>query len=437
MKALVIMVRGLHLGYLGCYGNAWIDTPTLDRLAANGVVFDQHYADCPDAAGARRAWRSGLLDLPLPGVNVTCSPGGLDLVALLRAGHVRTIRVVDGSHGASTDFSPGWDHVRHVQPGAAEGTQLDRTLEAARAALDQLDSRDQWLLWVDLATLLPPWIVPEEYTDPYFESAVAEMDEDDPEDLKTAPLEPLPDPTTGFLQKPAETMFPRLQRTFAGAASYLDAGIGLLLESLEGRELADELLLIITTDHGQALGEHGIVGPYRPWLHDELIHLPLLLRLPHGEEAGRRVAALTQPVDLFATLLELFGLPSQPSHGHSLLPLIRGTTDQFRAYACSGLRLGDRAEWALRTHDWSFILPVAAPPDDPPRLPQLYVKPDDRWEVNNVIQHHLELAEHLEQTLRGFVAATRQPLPLRPPELRDPQAPARDGPDSNPGEYPS
>src|SRR2546421_3933934 len=47
MKILCINVAGLHLGYLGCYGNEWVETPHLDRLAAEGVVFDQHLADTP------------------------------------------------------------------------------------------------------------------------------------------------------------------------------------------------------------------------------------------------------------------------------------------------------------------------------------------------------------------------------------------------------
>jgi arylsulfatase A-like enzyme len=398
MKALVILVRGLHLGYLGCYGNGWIDTPTLDRLAAEGVVFDQHCADCPNAEGARRAWRTGQFEFPdTAGASSTaCSQ---DLIGLLDAGSVHT--------------------------NAVNGRVLEPTLQAARDALDQPAIGDQWLLWVDLATLLPPWEVPAEHSDLYFEVAGDEPNDEDAEVMEPASLEALPNPNTGPLQEPEETTFLRLQRTFAGAVSYVDAGIGLLLDALEERGLADEVFLIVISDHGQALGEHGIVGPYRPWLHDELIHVPLLIRLPHGEEAGRRIAALTQPVDLFPTLLDVFGLPSPSAHGHSLLPLIRGKTDRIRSYACSGLRLGERLEWALRTPEWSFILPEAAPPDDPPRLPQLYVKPDDRWEVNNVLQHHLEWAEHLEQTLRGFVKATRQPGPLQPPELRLPN--------SNPG----
>jgi hypothetical protein len=76
-------------------------------------------------------------------------------------------------------------------------------------------------------------------------------------------------------------------------------------------------------------------------------------------------------------------------------------------------------EYALHTLEWGFLLPEGTAAELPRRGPQLYVKPDDRWEVNNVLQHHLELAEHLERVLRGFVEASRRPGPLQPPELRD------------------
>ena len=66
MKVLVLAARGLQAAYVGCYGNPWIATPNLDALAAEGVVFDQHFADRADAAGARRAWRDGRHHLPDP-----------------------------------------------------------------------------------------------------------------------------------------------------------------------------------------------------------------------------------------------------------------------------------------------------------------------------------------------------------------------------------
>jgi arylsulfatase A-like enzyme len=206
--------------------------------------------------------------------------------------------------------------------------------------------------------------------------------------------------------------FLRLQRTYAAAAGYLDAGLARVLEELEDRRLLDKVWLIVTSDHGMPLGEHGQVGLCRPWLHEELVHLPLLMRFPGKAEAGRRIGALTQPVDLTATLLAAFGLNPPPLHGHNLLPLIEGKSAQVRDFACSGLRLGDAVEWSLRSPDWAFLLPLRTSAADPERNAQLFVKPDDRWEVNNIVQHHPDLAGQLEQTLRDFVAATHRPVSM-------------------------
>src|SRR5205823_13407432 len=99
MRTLIISVRGFHLGYLGCYGNEWISTPALDRLAADGVVFDQHIADVPEASAARRAWRSGRYQLPAfdPNDAAPLRPGDSDLIEELRRHGVRTVLVPDGS----------------------------------------------------------------------------------------------------------------------------------------------------------------------------------------------------------------------------------------------------------------------------------------------------------------------------------------------------
>jgi arylsulfatase A-like enzyme len=290
-----------------------------------------------------------------------------------------------------------------------EGTPLERTLDAAADALDELADCLDWLLWIDLATLLPSWDVPAEYAQRYFHGGEEEDDEDEES------LGPLEDPGAEPFDPTDDELFFQIQRSFAGVVTYFDAVLGLLLEELDERGLTDEIVVLVTSDHGQALGEHGIVGPCRTWLHDELIHVPLLIRLPDGAEAGRRIAALTQPVDLHPTLLELFGVTPQSGQGRSLLPLVRGQVDQIRAYTCSGFRVGNAVEWALRTPDWALLLPLT----DGERPRQLYVKPDDRWEVNNLVQHHLEHADHLEKTLRGFVEATRRPGHFVPPTLSD------------------
>src|SRR5262249_30063215 len=103
-----------------------------------------------------------------------------------------------------------------------------------------------------------------------------------------------------------DTLYLRIQGSYGGAVAYLDAGIGQLLDVLRQRGWLDQLAVVFTSDRGLALGEHGFVGA-SPLPHNEAVHLPLIMRLPGAEWAGRRVAALTQAVDLAPTLAELLG----------------------------------------------------------------------------------------------------------------------------------
>jgi arylsulfatase A-like enzyme len=419
MNVVVIVADALHAGYLGCYGNEWIETPHLDRLAAEAVVFDQHFADRPDAAGARLGWRAGRQHLP--GADIPLPSPRVSLPSVLRAAGVRTHLVRDGRQPDTTDFAAGWDDVAALSAPADEDS-LPPLLEECGRALGGLAGVEHTLLWVELPTLRPPWRVPDDYRWAYFPETVRAQEDEDAGIAPAEPLEPLQDLAPGFVDPADIDRIRQLQDSYAGAVTYLDAGIGAFLDRLRQTGQEDASCVIVTSDHGLALGEHGLTGPHRPWLHDELVHVPLLVRRPGRAEAGRRVLALTQSVDLLPTLLDLFGVPVPPVHGHGLLPLLHEEQATVRQYAVSGMQAGGAQEWALRTPAWAFLLPVRLPEGDRTRRPQLYVKPDDRWEVNNVIQHHLELAEHLEQVLRGFVEATRQPGPLNPPVLRDLEA---------------
>lgn len=394
MKALVIVIDGLQLAYLGCYGNDWVPTPALDRLAAEGVVFDHHYSDCPEAPAARRAWRNGCYQFPDIGNSLDRTVAGSDLVHSLNARGITTRLVMEASHPSAEVFQAGWEDIFTVQTVGADSSSLERTLDAAKEALDRLAGRQDWLLWLEFATLLPPWKLPQEFLlqpDPA----------SDNEDSADEPLTPLLDPKPGALSLEDPETLPRLRLGYASAVSYVDAGIAELLEDLESRALLDDIPVIVTTDRGQALGEHGVVGDDQPSLHEELLHLPLLIRIPQGADSGRRISALTQPVDLMPTLIEAFGCPPTAVTGRSLWPLIRGEPVATREFICAGLKLKEHGEWAIRTPEWSLILPGEAALE---RASRLYRKPDDRWEVNNLRQHHYDLAENLERTLRDFVA---------------------------------
>ena len=209
----------------------------------------------------------------------------------------------------------------------------------------------------------------------------------------------------------------RLRRTYAGSVTLTDRWLGTLYEALKATGRLDDTLIVFTSDQGEPLGEHGFVRRFRPWLHEELIHTPLIVRMPGGRFGGGRHQAIVQTVNLFPTVLSALGVPPVVSvHGHDLLPLIRGEQSKVRDYACLGM---DAEEYAIRTHQWHLTLTVEPDPDDPPRGPGLYIKPEDRWDQNDVAGLHQEVADHLELTLRRFVDAISRDAIDSVPPLRE------------------
>jgi hypothetical protein len=287
---------------------------------------------------------------------------------------------------------------RNKEPEVAQCESAWQIVSDPAEALSRLDEAGDAVLWLDSNDALPPW----EVVDDVF----AELCEDWEWEEKP---EPWSDPLPGWLDPADDREFARLQRSYAAVVQSLDGEIGSWLQELKGHAWWPETLLVFTTGYGQNLGEHGLIGDFRPWLHEELIHLPLVLRLPNDAQAGRRVFGLTQAVDVAATILDIFGIARPEEwHGSSLLPLCRGEP-AIRSFACMGLKIGQSLEYALRTEDAAIILPQQDCPDLPLRAPMFFVKPDDRWEVNDLRQSNLERAEELEKTLRDYIATCGTP----------------------------
>ena len=74
----------------------------------------------------------------------------------------------------------------------------------------------------------------------------------------------------------------RLRRTYAGTVTLADHCLGELFEAMRRLGRMDDTLLVFTSDQGEPLGEHGFVRRFRPWLYEELIHTPLIVRMPRG-----------------------------------------------------------------------------------------------------------------------------------------------------------
>lgn len=403
MKLLVINVRGLQASALGAYGNRWIETSCLNTLAGSGVVFDQHFALHPEPHAARRVWRSGCHSFAAP------AEPRPDVLELVKQQGVAARLIVDQSRGDFPEFEAGWPRVdRAADTVAAVGL--------AREAL--ASAGDSWLTWLDLAALLPPWSVPSAIVEAYFSDAPADEDEGDDDEVEEEDepadfippdesMEPLFDPAPGPIDADDDKLYLRLRESYAAAVSHID---GLLGDLLDG--LPDDIHVILTADNGLSLGEHGVVGLVNPKLHQEVVHVPLIVYGP-GCRPGRRVEALTGSIDLAPTIADLAGVRLDGAQGQSLVPCLGGGVSLSRDYLALGCQVGDQSEYGLRTPDLAIMLPMT----NGVVAPRMYLKPDDGSEVNDVSHSFFEKVESLERTLRGYIEAASRPGPFVAPPL--------------------
>ncbi len=121
---------------------------------------------------------------------------------------------------------------------------------------------------------------------------------------------------------------------YHGMVKYIDDQLGLILDKLDELGLADNTLVIFTTDHGDMVGAHGCIGKSVSGFYDDLVHIPMAMRLPGRIRAGTRVPQPVSQIDLMPTILDYVGMPvPQPIHGQSLRPLLDGSDVTWRDYA--------------------------------------------------------------------------------------------------------
>lgn len=416
MNIVCVCLDRLHWGYLGCYGNTWVATPTFNRLAAEGFVLQNASCDTPDLASAYNSlWR---------GSHAAERAAGHDahdratLIEQARSSGLHTVLVTDdpivGEHpaGAAFDEKAEFDPPIPCEP--AEDEEATHTSRLFAETIDRLAAvRRPFFLWFHAQALGGPWDAPTEMRNEY-------ADEDDPEPPKFTEVP--------HRELPADVDLDErfgISQAYAGQVTLVDACLGGLLEQLDESGLADDTAVVVFAPRGIALGEHGVVGPFDDRLHGELIQTPWLIRLPGGRGMLGRSHALVQSCDLYWTIAALLASPSSPqpadetSWGRSVLPLIDGAVDTLRdrALIVGGEESGIRtAAWYLRRRV-PQVADGAATEDSADEAPadQLYLKPDDLWEVNDVADRCPEIVEQLRQVERethAAIAAGAQPPAL-------------------------
>ncbi len=347
---LLVTVDTLRADRLGCYGQAVPDlemTPNIDRLARSGVLFEQATAPAPITLPSHASIFTGL-DVPNHGVrhNTGFRLGSEHptLAEVLRERGYATAAVVgayvlDERYGLARGFDVYDDEMTGATPdplgvGFIE-RPADAVVDAASRWLDLRQPNDArpFFLWVHLFDPHSPYSPPVPYRERF------------------APAGPW--------------------GAYDGEVAFADAELGRLLDGLRERDLLDSTLVVLTSDHGEALGEHGELT-HGALIYESTMQVPLILSnpvlFPEPLRADDRVVGL---IDLFPTLLDLLGVdrsgyevdginalvtpdPDRAVYIESMLPLL-----DFGWASLHGLRLDGRKYVLAPTPEYYDLL------DDP------------------------------------------------------------------------
>ena len=349
---------------LSPYGFTSVRMPALDRLSAEGIVFDQATTVAPLTLPSHCSLFTGQFppnhrvrdnaDAPLADHQTT-------LAELLRAHGFRTGAfvgsvVLDRDRGLAQGFEV-YGEVNRRPPRVRRQRRADEVISEATEWLQGVgDSR--FFLWAHLYDPHRPYEPP-------------------------AGFRPIADP-------------------YVGEIAFADSQIGVLLDALEQQHLLDRTIVIVTADHGESLGEHG-ERDHGIFVYQSALRVPLIVRAP--ALAPRRVAAVVRLVDVMPTVLDLLGVPAPVLDGTSLTALMRGATQvrELEAYAES--LYPQRFGWSdLRMlRDGRFKL-IAAP------RPELYDLERDPLEERNLYDARRVLAEAMTRRLASFEPTSEQPI---------------------------
>jgi len=396
-SAVVLVVDRLGAQHLGPYGNTWFDTPALNRLASESVLFQYMLADSPQLEKIYRSYWQGL-----HGSCTADKQSRSDLIQLLHQAGCSTSLLTDEPLVAKHPLTGKFDQClaatpQSVSQAAADVAQTEMAHLLA-AAIDQFNSiHSTSLLWIHSRGMNGPWDAPTDLR-------MALVDEEDP-----PPGDFIQPPLKQFNKRPDPDELLGYTQAYAGQVMALDMCIEAFLDALSDSPAANDTLLILTSPRGYPLGEHGRVGPCDNALYAELLHIPLLIRFPDRHRATQRCHALVQPADLFSTLSDWFGVShDQPlPHSQSLPALLENKQLSPRDRICS---VSD-GQFSLRTQSW-FLRQAKD-------RRELYAKPDDRWEVNEVSDRCGEVAEQMAKAANLYLQAADTGGELNLPDLPD------------------
>ena len=334
---------------LACYGHPLIQTPNYDRLAAEGVRFDQCHvqnAQCtpsrvsmmtglyPHCAGHRSMWHlirphephlfkylhEAGYDIHWFGKNDMLAPGSLSCIKEYYE-HKDDKRKNRWKSGDEEFYSFDYLPLDCEREEVADYVKVKSGIDFLR---NRNDDDNPFFLFLPLLQPHPSYTTHPDFYDMY--------DPKDIPDLRPPDLDKKPDFYTLIrkyrrLDELSDAFFRKLNAAYLGMISFTDWLLGELMAVMEEKGLFENTVLIVSSDHGDWAGDYGLVEKWPSDYSDTLTHVPLLVKAP-GNKAGHVVEGPVEMFDLMPSVLELAGLSTTHTHfARSFVPQLHGEAE--------------------------------------------------------------------------------------------------------------
>jgi arylsulfatase A-like enzyme len=321
LSVLLVTIDTLRADHLGAYGYRRPTSPRLDAFAATGALFEQAYTYWPKTRGSfvmimtgKRPSQNGYSKTH-PGV-VGFNP---TIASALKQAGYRTAASVDNPNVARIHgYAAGFDRYRETWEEKALATEWDRTRAISDDGVAWLAAArpdEPFFLWLHYVNPHAPYAPPAPWDGAFAPDAVG-------------PRLPIVESFRGGIPRQwvvaGKDRLSQYVALYDGEIAAVDSQVGRVLDALSASRVADRTLVVVTSDHGESLGEHDYYFDHGEDLFDPCLRIPLLVRLP-GAPGAVRSAALVSTLDLMPTILDAVQVRYPPDlAGTSLLPAVRG-----------------------------------------------------------------------------------------------------------------
>lgn len=326
---VILALDTFRADHVGTLGNKWISTPTLDAFAREAIVFEDCASNSTWTLPSFASMFTGLLPSEHRTIGGRRARLPSDIVPLAER---LKIQGFETTAFVAVDFlddpfglNRGFDRHLNYSEWPVNG-RLRKPMRTIRKAIEKPRAMP-WFLLVHYFDAHDPYEPPDEFDRMYYEG--------DPEVVPEAPERRIdviysgqnriavdPERRYGWLSGVNDLQYP--VRQYAGGISYVDHYLQDVLDHLRESGLLDESIVVIVGDHGEHLTEHDVYFSHRlPYA--ECLQVPLMIRLPHAKQGGRRVTTPVSLVDVMPTIMDLIGAPVEDDcTGMALSGLMRG-----------------------------------------------------------------------------------------------------------------